>query len=134
MIPKYATPGAAACDLTALTDAPITLQPGQRALIPTGIAIALPSNEYVALICARSGMAAKRGLTLANAVGVIDSDYRGELKVAMVNIDSQPQTIESGERIAQLMFLPVAVAQLAEAEALPDTERGEGGFGSTGTK
>ena len=129
-----ATAGAAACDLYALLEEPITLQPGERKPIPTGIAIALPDASAVAVVCARSGLAHKRGLGLANGIGVIDSDYRGELFVALINNDAKPQVIENGERIGQLMILPVIAAEYVVAEELDETARGTGGFGSTGTK
>lgn len=131
-LPAYATPGAAAADLCALLDAPLTLAPGQRMLVPTGLAIELPGRGAVALVYARSGLALKRGLGLANGVGVIDSDYRGELKVPLLNQSDAPQTIEPGERIAQLCIAPVWQADFVAAAALSDTERGAGGFGSTG--
>lgn len=133
-LPLLATEGAAACDLYALLDEPLTLAPGQRYAIPTGIAIALPNSDAVAIVCARSGLALKRGVALANGIGVIDSDYRGELFVATVNNDSQPQTIENGDRIGQLMILPVIRAEYEECDELDDTARGAGGFGSTGAK
>ena len=127
-LPLLATDGAAACDLYALLEEPVTLEPGQRYAIPTGIAIALP------VVCARSGLALKRGVALANGIGVIDSDYRGELFVAAINNDSQPQVIENGDRVGQLMILPVIRAEYEECEELDDTARGAGGFGSTGAK
>lgn len=130
--PVYATPGAAAADLCAVLDAPLSLAPGQRALLPTGIAIQLPGPGWVALICARSGLAVKHGLTLSNGVGVIDSDYRGELQVGLVNLADEAYTIQPGERIAQLLLLPAARAELVETGALDETARGAGGFGSTG--
>ena len=133
-LPKLATGGSAACDLYALLDEPITLQPGRRYPVPTGIAIALPDSGYVAVVCARSGLALKRGLALANGIGVIDSDYRGELFVAIINNDDKPQIIENGERIGQLMIMPVIAAEYEPADELDETERGEGGFGSTGIK
>ncbi|MBE6622330.1 MAG: dUTP diphosphatase [Ruminococcaceae bacterium] len=133
-LPHLATAGAAACDLYALLEEPVTLQPGERKPIPTGIAIALPDASAVAVVCARSGLALKRGLGLANGIGVIDSDYRGELFVALINNDDKPQVIENGERIGQLMILPVIAAQYVVAEELDETARGAGGFGSTGTK
>lgn len=133
-LPLLATEGAAACDLYALLDEPLTLAPGQRYAIPTGIAIALPNADVVAIVCARSGLALKRGVALANGIGVIDSDYRGELFVAAVNNDSQPQIIENGDRIGQLMILPVIRAEYEECDELDDTARGAGGFGSTGAK
>ncbi len=133
-LPHLATAGAAACDLYALLEEPIVLQPGERKPIPTGIAIALPDASAVAVICARSGLALKRGLGLANGIGVIDSDYRGEIFVALMNNDDKPQTIENGERVGQLMILPVIAAEYAFASELDETARGAGGFGSTGTK
>ena len=111
--PAYATAGAAAADLCALLDAPLTLAPMERALVPTGLAI-------------------KHGLCMANGVGVIDSDYRGELRVPMVNLGAQPYTIQPGERVAQLCIAPVYTAAFVPAGALSGTARGEGGFGSTG--
>ena len=132
-LPHLATAGAAACDLYALLDGPVTLEPGERYAVPTGIAIALSDSSCVAVVCARSGLALKRGLGLANGIGVIDSDYRGEIFVALINNDSKPQIIENGERIGQLMILPVIPAEYNETDELDDTERGSGGFGSTGT-
>ena len=133
-VPTLGTSGAAACDLYALLPEPIVLQPGERRPIPTGIAIALPSKDYVAIVCARSGLALKQGLALANGIGVIDSDYRGEIFFAMVNNDSEPKTVENGERIGQLMIMPVIQANYEVVNELDETERGEGGFGSTGIK
>ena len=130
--PAYATAGAAAADLCALLDDPLTLAPMQRALVPTGLAIELPGPECVALVYARSGLSIKHGLTMANGVGVIDSDYRGELRVPMVNLGAEPYTIAPGERIAQLCIAPVWQAAFVQADALNDTDRGAGGFGSTG--
>lgn len=130
--PVYATPGAAAADLCAVLDAPLTLAPGGRALVPTGIAIQLPGSQAVALVCARSGLAVRQGITLSNGVGVIDSDYRGEIQVGLVNLGETACTLQPGERIAQLMILPVTQAAFTEAEALDETARGAGGFGSTG--
>ncbi len=132
VLPHIASSGAAAADLHALLDNPLTIKAGERALVPTGISIELPGNEYVALICARSGMAFKRGLALANGIGVIDSDYRGELLVAMINTGNEDQTIEPGDRIAQLMVLPVVTPVYTEVSEIGETERGAGGFGSTG--
>lgn len=131
-LPAYATAGAAAMDLCACMEEPVTLAPGGRQGIPTGIAIALPGPEYVALVCSRSGMGARHGITLSNSVGVIDSDYRGELKVPMVNLGKEPYTIQPGERVAQLCIAPVYTAAFAPVQELGDTTRGEGGFGSTG--
>ncbi len=132
VLPHIASSGAAAADLHALLDNPLTIKAGERVLVPTGISIELPGNEYVALICARSGMAFKRGLALANGIGVIDSDYRGELLVAMINTGNEDQTIEPGDRIAQLMVLPVVTPVYTEVSEIGETERGAGGFGSTG--
>ena len=123
-VPDYATAGAAAMDLHALLEAPLTLEPGARALIPTGLAIELPSRDTVCVLCARSGLSIKHGICLANGIGVIDSDYRGEIKVALVNLSDTPYTVSPAERVAQMMFLPVCTASL--------TARGAGGFGSTG--
>ena len=130
--PAYATAGAAAADLCALLEAPLTVEPMQRVLVPTGLAIELPGPECVALVYARSGLSIKHGLCMANGVGVVDSDYRGELKVPMVNLGSEAYTIAPGERVAQLCIAPVWQAVFAPAETLGDTDRGEGGFGSTG--
>ena len=132
IVPDYATAGAAAMDLHALLDAPLTLAPGARTLIPTGLAIELPSRDTVCVLCARSGLSIKHGVCLANGIGVIDSDYRGELKVALVNLSDTPYTITPGERVAQMMFLPVCTATLTVSTQLGETERGAGGFGSTG--
>lgn len=131
-VPAYATPGAAAADLCAVLDAPLTLPPMGRAMVPTGLAIQLPGPEYVALVCARSGLAVKHGLALSNGVGVIDSDYRGEIQVGLVNLGSETYTLQPGERLAQLMILPVAQAAFVQADTLDETDRGAGGFGSTG--
>ena len=130
--PAYATPGAAAADLCAVLDAPLTLEPGQRAMVPTGLAIELPGPDCVALVYARSGLAIKQGVTLSNCVGVIDSDYRGEIKVGLVNLGAAPVTLSPGERVAQLCIAPVWQAAFAPAQELSATDRGAGGFGSTG--
>lgn len=132
--PLYATPGAAAADLCALLDEPLTIAPMQRVLVPTGLAIELPGPDCVALVYARSGLSIKHGLCMANGVGVIDSDYRGEIRVALHNHSKYEQTIEPYERVAQLVIMPYAFAQFVEAEELSETGRGEGGFGSTGSK
>ena len=132
VVPQYATPGAAAADLCAVLDAPLTLEPGQRAMVPTGLAIELPGPDCVALVYARSGLAIKQGVTLSNCVGVIDSDYRGEIKVGLVNLGAAPVTLAPGERVAQLCIAPVWQATFSPAQELSDTDRGAGGFGSTG--
>ena len=130
--PFYASAGAAAMDLHACLDQAVTIPAGKRAVIPTGIAIALPSSEYVALVFARSGLGIKHGVAPANCVGVIDSDYRGEVMVGLQNSGDQDYTIQPGDRIAQLMITPVIQAQVQMVEELDDTARGAGGFGSTG--
>lgn len=132
--PKRATGGSAGLDLCACIDAPITLNGGETALIPTGLAIELPSAEYGAFVFARSGLAIKHGIGLLNAVGVIDSDYRGEIKVGVINQIGEAYTIEPGERVAQMVILPVSMMPVEEVETLGETDRGAGGFGSTGTK
>lgn len=134
IIPKRATGGSAGLDLCACIDAPITLQGGETALVPTGLAIELPSADYGAFIFARSGLAIKHGIGLLNAVGVIDSDYRGEIKVGMINQINEAYTIEPGERIAQMVIMPVSMMPVEEVDTLGETDRGAGGFGSTGTK
>ncbi len=134
VLPTRATPGSAGMDLYALLDAPLTILPGQRAGVPTGIAIGLPSPETAGLVYARSGLATKHGLTLSNCVGVIDSDYTGELRVGMVNLSDEPYTIEPGERIAQLVIAPVLLPAVEEVAELEKTARGDGGFGSTGRR
>ncbi len=134
VIPHRATEGSAGLDLCACIDEPLTLRGGETALIPTGLAIALPSAQYGAFIFARSGLSIKHGIGLLNSVGVIDSDYRGEIKVGVINQVQEPYTIQPGERIAQLVVMPVSVMPVEETENLDETERGTGGFGSTGTK
>ena len=131
-LPRFATAGAACMDLYACIDQPVTLAAGERRLIPTGIAIALPSADYVALVLARSGLGIKQGVCLSNGVGVIDSDYRGELTVGLVNHGDVPYTIQPGDRIAQLMVTPVVQPTVVAADTLDETDRGTGGFGSTG--
>ena len=131
-LPKFATAGAACMDLCACIDAPVTLEAGARALIPTGIAIALPSADYVARVYARSGLGIKQGVCLSNGVGVIDSDYRGEIGVGLVNLGQSAYTVQPGDRIAQLMVTPVVQPTVVQVSALDDTDRGAGGFGSTG--
>ena len=131
-LPKHATSGAAGADLHANIDEEVTIPPMGRALVPTGLAIELPDASYGAFVFARSGLAVKHGLTLSNSVGVIDSDYRGELRVPMVNLSDTAYTIQPGERVAQLCIAPVYTAAFVPAEELGDTQRGVGGFGSTG--
>lgn len=134
--PEYATAGAAAVDLRAALDegAEVVLQPGQRALIPTGLSIAPESPDVVAVIAGRSGLGVKHGVSLSNGIGVIDSDYRGEIQVGLINRGDQPFTVARGDRIAQMMFLPVLHADFLVCDVLDETERGAGGFGHTGLK
>lgn len=133
-LPRYESVGAAGVDLAAALEEPVELAPGERRLIPTGIAIALPSPDLVALVYARSGLAAKHSIALANGVGVVDSDYRGEILCPLYNGGSEPFVVNPGDRIAQLVVTPVLGIRWREAERLPSTERGSGGFGSTGSK
>ena len=131
-LPQFATPGSAAMDLLACIDSPVTLAPGARRTVPTGIAIALPSADYVALVYARSGLGIKHGIAPANCVGVIDSDSRGDLLVGLQNSSDQEYVIQPGDRIAQLMVAPVIQAKITMVDELDETARGAGGFGSTG--
>jgi dUTP pyrophosphatase len=130
-LPVRATPGAAGLDLCADLDAPLTLAPGQRVLVPTGLAIALPSG-HEGQVRPRSGLAVKYGVTVINAPGTIDEDYRGEVKVALVNLGQAPFVIAPGERNAQLVLARVEHLAVSEVDALETTSRGAGGFGSTG--
>lgn len=131
-LPYRATPYAAGADLCADLTEPLTLIPGQRAGIPTGIAVEPEDPGYGLFVFARSGLASKHGLTLANSVGVVDADYRGELRVWLTNLGGEPYTIQPGERIAQLVALPVEYCEIVESETLSETQRADGGFGSTG--
>ena len=131
-LPYYASAGAAAMDLHACLDAPVEIAPRALVSIPTGVAIALPSADYVALVFARSGLGIKHGIALSNGVGVIDSDYRGEIRVGLTNLSETTYTIQPGDRIAQLMVTPVVRPALVQVEELDETQRGTGGFGSTG--
>lgn len=131
--PAYGSAAAAGADLYAVLDAPLTVAVGETVLVHTGLAVEIPAG-FVGLVCARSGLATKRGLAPANKVGVIDADYRGEIMVALHNHSTAPQTIEQGERVAQLVLVPYLTAVYEEAESLTDTLRGAGGFGSTGMK
>jgi dUTP pyrophosphatase len=130
-LPSYATSGSAGMDLLAALQTPMVLKTGERALIPTGIAIALP-NGYEAQVRPRSGLALKQGITTLNTPGTIDADYRGEIGVILINHGAEPVTIEGGMRIAQLVIASVVQASWQVVETLEDTERGAGGFGSTG--
>lgn len=131
-LPAYETAGAAGMDLRAAIDAPVTLAPGERAAVPTGIAIALPDG-YEAQVRARSGLARRHGIAMVNAPGTVDSDYRGELQVILVNLGQEPFTVGRGDRIAQMVVAPVARVAWEEVASLGQTARGGGGFGSTGT-
>lgn len=130
--PAYATDGSAAVDLRAAES--LSIEPGQRALVPTGVHIAPETKNVVAIVAARSGLAIKHGISLSNGIGVIDSDYRGEVCVGLINHSDKTFNIERGDRVAQLMFMPVLIANLIASESLDETERGAGGFGSTGVK
>ena len=129
--PEYATCGSAGLDLSAAMDTPVLLKVGGRAMIPTGIAVKIPEG-YGGFVFPRSGLAYKKGISMANCVGVIDSDYTGELKVVLHNISGHDYTVNPGDRIAQLVLMPVAMAEIEEVEELEQTTRGSGGFGSTG--
>ncbi|MBQ8689938.1 MAG: dUTP diphosphatase [Clostridia bacterium] len=133
VIPTYGTEYSAGADLYALTDSPVTVAPHTTVMLSTGISVEIPVG-YCGLIFARSGLASKRGLAPANKVGVIDADYRGEVKVALHNHTDLPQTVENGERVAQLAIVPFLKAEFTLADELSDTVRGDGGFGSTGKK
>jgi dUTP pyrophosphatase len=132
-LPAYETADAAGMDLRAAVDdgAPVTLAPGARAMVPTGLTIALPSG-YEAQVRPRSGLAAKHGITCLNSPGTVDADYRGEVKVILINLGSEAFVIKRGERIAQMIIAPVTRAELKVVDKLDDTKRGAGGFGSTG--
>jgi dUTP pyrophosphatase len=130
-LPSYQTDGSAGVDLYAAVKDPITLQPGERALIPTGIRIALPPG-YEAQVRPRSGLAIRHGISMVNAPGTIDSDYRGEVQVILINLGQEPFTIRRGERIAQMVIAPVMRVEWEVVEKLPPTARGDGGFGHTG--
>lgn len=130
-LPRYETALAAGCDVRAAIDGPITLKTGERFMVPTGLAIALPPG-WEAQMRPRSGLAAKHGIACVNAPGTIDADYRGELKVILINHGAEDFTINRGERIGQMVFAPVFQARFEEVKELDDTERGAGGFGSTG--
>lgn len=130
-IPEYKTAGAAGADVCAFVDAPVELLPGEKALIGTGLFFAIPDG-YEIQVRPRSGLAAKNGVTVLNTPGTIDSDYRGELKVILINLGKETFTVNKGDRIAQIVAAPVTRAQFCAVETLDETERGSGGFGSTG--
>lgn len=132
-LPAYATEHSAGMDLLAAVKEPVTLETGERVLVPTGLSIALPDG-YEAQIRPRSGLALKNGVSLVNAPGTIDADYRGEIGVIVINFGWEPFTIERGMRIAQMVIAPYTRAQFSEVVELPSSDRGEGGFGSTGTR
>ena len=132
-LPTYGSEFAAGADLYACMDAPVTIAPHGTFLVPTGLSLEIPAG-WAGMIFARSGLATKRHLAPANKFGVMDSDYRGEVMVSLHNHSDDPQTVEPGERIAQMVIMPYLAAQFFEVEELSDTVRGAGGFGSTGTK
>ena len=134
--PTYATDGSAAVDLRAALDegTTVTIAPGERALIPTGLAIAPESSDVVAILAPRSGLACKKGIRLSNGIGVIDADYRGEIGVSLHNTGHEDFVVARGDRIAQMIFMPVYAAAFTVCDELDETARGAGGFGSTGTK
>jgi dUTP pyrophosphatase len=130
-LPSYATEGSAGLDLRAALTGDLVLKPGERGVVPTGLKMAIPEG-YEGCVRPRSGLALKHGLTLTNAPGTIDSDYRGELKVLIINLGQESVTLKRGDRVAQLLIAPVVRAQVRQVESLPNTSRGEGGFGHSG--
>ena len=132
-IPKYETPGSSGMDLSACIEQDVIINPGDKAIIPTGFSLSIPEG-YEVQIRPRSGLAAKKGITVLNTPGTIDSDYRGEIKVILINFDKNKFTVKNGERIAQMVVCPVEQVDMEEVEELSETGRGAGGFGSTGTK
>ena len=132
-LPKYETSGSSGMDLAANINSKVNIDPGKTAVIPTGLAISIPKG-YEAQIRPRSGLAAKKKITVLNTPGTIDADYRGEIKVILINLSKDSFEVEKGLRIAQMVVCPIVQAQLKEVDDLKQTERGEGGFGSTGTK
>ena len=130
-LPAYATPGSAGVDLAAAIDEPLTLEPGRIALVPTGIAVALPPG-FEGQIRPRSGLATKHGISLVNAPGTVDSDFRGEMRCSLINLGRESYTIHRGDRIAQMIIAPVHQAEFVEVDELSESERGSGGWGSTG--
>ena len=130
-LPAYKTSGSSGMDLMAYIKNKITINPGKIALVPTGIAVAIPEN-YEIQIRPRSGLAAKKGISVLNTPGTVDSDYRGEIKIILINLSKKSFTIKSGDRVAQMIVCPVVKGKLQEVKSLPRTVRGKGGFGSTG--
>ncbi len=133
-LPTYATPGSAGLDLRACLDRPLTLEPGETALIPTGLAIHIADPGLAAVLLPRSGLGHKHGIVLGNLVGLIDSDYQGEVMVSCWNRGRVPFTIEVGDRIAQMVFVPVVQVSFVQVDQFSPSERGEGGFGHTGSR
>ena len=133
LIPKYETSGSSGMDVAAYIEKNITISPGEKALVPTGFSVSIPLG-YEIQIRPRSGLAAKKNITVLNTPGTIDADYRGEIKVILINLGKEKFIIENGDRIAQMIVCPVVQADLKEVKELSDTARGSGGFGSTGTK
>lgn len=131
ILPTYGSSEAAGADLYACLQAPVVINPGETAWIPTGIALEVPKG-CAGLVYARSSLGTKRGLAPANKVGVVDSDYRGEIRVVLFNHGKEPQTVKNGERVAQFLITPILTPQYIESDSLSDTDRGTGGFGSTG--
>ena len=132
-IPKYETPGSSGMDLSACIEQDVIINPGDKAIIPTGFSLSIPEG-YEVQIRPRSGLAAKKGITVLNTPGTIDSDYRGEIKVILINFDKNKFTVKNGERIAQMVVCPIEQVSVEEVKELSETDRGTSGFGSTGTK
>ena len=130
-LPVYKTPGSSGMDLVAYIKSKINIKPGKSAIIPTGIAVAIPKN-YEIQIRPRSGLAAKKGISVLNTPGTVDSDYRGEIKIILINLSKKKFIVKSGDRVAQMVLCPVVKGDLKEVKILPKTVRGKGGFGSTG--
>lgn len=133
IIPKQATAGSAGYDLCACIDAPQTIEPGERCVFPSGLAAEIPAGT-AGFVFTRSGLGIKKGIHVTNGVGVIDSDYRGEIRIGLHNLSAEPYTVQPGERIAQMIIMPYFAPVIEEVTSLTETDRGAGGFGSTGTK
>lgn len=131
-LPERATPGSAGYDLSACVEEPVELLPGESAVLPTGLAAQIPSG-LAGFVFTRSGLGIRHGIVVTNGVGVIDSDYRGEIRVGLTNLSKTPYTVQPGERVAQMILMPYLALPVEEADALGETARGEGGFGSTGS-